>query len=332
LAVKRLTFLPKGEVANNYIADCASGERYLLKVLGNSRQVRKNTAGFDLSLCLTWHLHATGLFTRLAHPLKTRTDKFDVHINDLRIILFHFVEGQTLASQWPYSDKMLTSIARAIASIHKTTPHLRIEIPRVEQFDIPFADELLNGLDTLQVITPHYRQGQQKLKELLLPHRERIVGYLGRLCELQRMARAVPRTMVLCHTDLTPDNLLVNEQGELYILDWEGALLAPPEHDLFFFTGKHFSDFLNQYMQEYGSANLDGNLLGFYFYRRNLEDLTDWMIRILRENTHDEQDENDLNGIVQDCMDGWPLFETAIEQVKAQITNIESQKRLARLV
>jgi hypothetical protein len=75
--------------------------------------------------------------------------------------------------------------------------------------------------------------------------------------------------------------------------------------------------------REYGLPieGLNGDLFGFYFYRRNLEDLTDWVIRVLCENTRDEQDENDLNGILEDCMDGWPHFETAIEQIKAQLAD-----------
>jgi hypothetical protein len=53
----------------------------------------------------------------------------------------------------------------------------------------------------------------------------------------------------------------------------------------------------------------------FYLYRRNLEDLTDWVFRILHENADDEQDQNDLRGIVEDCMSGWPDLEVGIGEV-----------------
>jgi thiamine kinase-like enzyme len=41
----------------------------------------------------------------------------------------------------------------------------------------------------------------------------------------------------VCHTDLHGENLMVDDRGNLYILDWETAMIAPPEHDLFFFAG-----------------------------------------------------------------------------------------------
>jgi hypothetical protein len=53
----------------------------------------------------------------------------------------------------------------------------------------------------------------------------------------------------------------------------------------------------------------------FYLYRRNLEDLIDWVFRILYENADEEQDRNDLRGIVEDCMSGWPYLEGGISEV-----------------
>lgn len=109
-------------------------------------------------------------------------------------------------------------------------------------------------------------------------------------------------------------------KGDLYIVDWEGAILAPPEHDLFFFLGDRFDLFLDNYESESGPVRLDSNIFGFYLYRRNLEDLVDWIIRILHENTNEEQDENDLEGIVDDCISGWPYLETTIKEAGEKLS------------
>jgi spectinomycin phosphotransferase len=153
------------------------------------------------------------------------------------------------------------------------------------------------------------------LRDLLLPRKDDILGHLGRLRELQTLARMTRREVVLCHTDLWGGNLIQGDDGSLYILDWEGAVLAPPEHDLYPFTGERFGVFLATYEREFRPVSLDGDIVRFYLYRRNLEDLTDWVFRILYENTDDEQDQNDLRGIVEDCMSGWPCLEGGISEV-----------------
>jgi hypothetical protein len=112
----------------------------------------------------------------------------------------------------------------------------------------------------------------------------------------------------------------MDHQGNLHILDWEGAMIAPPEHDLFFFAWEdRFADvFLANYEREFRPVSLNSDVFGFYYYRRNLEDLTDWIVRILYENTSEEQDRYDLDGIMEDCVSGWPYFESTIERIRAR--------------
>ncbi|MDP2859525.1 MAG: phosphotransferase [Bacillota bacterium] len=141
-------------------------------------------------------------------------------------------------------------------------------------------------------LAPGGPAGWRGFQELLLPRRSEILGYLDRLKELQAIVRARPREMVVCHTDLHGANLLVDSRGNLYILDWEGAMLAPPEQDLFFFAGRDtFWDlFWPNYEREFGPAQLDVDTLGFYYYRRGLEDLAEWIQRLLYADQGDEQE------------------------------------------
>jgi hypothetical protein len=47
IQIQHLNFLPKGEVSYCYIADCRGGERYFLKLFGESRQARKSVERED---------------------------------------------------------------------------------------------------------------------------------------------------------------------------------------------------------------------------------------------------------------------------------------------
>jgi len=212
-------------------------------------------------------------------------------------------------------------LARLVGILHKSTSQIEIEHPFYERFDIAFENDLVNSLDVLAGITSGDRKGKQELRNLLLQRKDEILGYLHRLKELQSLARATGKEMVVCHTDLHGENLMTDDQGNLYILDWEGAMIAPPEHDLFFFAWEdRFWDlFLPNYEREFGPVSLDSNVFGFYYYRRNLEDLTDWVLRILYHNTGEEQDQTDLRGIVEDCISGWPYLEMTIRGIKTRL-------------
>jgi hypothetical protein len=112
-----------------------------------------------------------------------------------------------------------------------------------------------------------------------------------------------------------------DDRGALYVLDWEGAWLAPPEHDLFFFAwdDRFWDLFLPRYERAFHPVRLDSATFGFYFYRRNLEDLAEWFVRILYENNSEEQDRQDLQWVAEDCISGWPYLEKTIAQIEVEL-------------
>ncbi len=319
--IESLTFVPRGEVAYGYIAHCPDGDRYFLKLLNDSRLAQIGVRHINLYLPLTWNLHSKGLLPNVSYPIKTRKGDLKTDFDGQPLALFNFIDGEVLGCDSPLSDGILIKLAGLVGILHRSTPDIGIEFTNVEYFGIPFEDDLLNGLGVLERITGRDNQGKQELRELLLPRKDEILGYLDRLKELQKLARAIGKEKVLCHTDLHGDNLIMDYQENLHILDWEGAMLAPPEHDLFFFAWEdRFIDvFLANYEREFGPVSLDSSVFGFYYYRRNLEDLTDWIVRVLYENTNEEQNRSDLDGIVEDCISGWPYIETTIEKIHAKL-------------
>lgn len=320
--VARLEYVPVGEVSYSYLVESISGEHFFMKLLSDTRQGRMSAARLDFYLPLCSYLYTSGLFRNLAPPIRTRLGDFRTAFAGLPLIMYPYIEGAILPDTWPYPSGITARLAQLVARLHKISPEIRLEIPYVEKYTIPFKETLLHGLNALQKGPPRNGRGKQALHDLLLPYQFTILDNLDRLQRLAEVARTAQPAMVLCHTDLTHANLILSIQGELIILDWEGAMLAPAEHDLFLFTGEAFPDFLEVYEREYGPAQLHGDVFGFYFYRRNLEDLTDWIIRILYENEDEAQDEHDLEGIVEDCISQWPYLEARIRQVKKQLGDV----------
>jgi Ser/Thr protein kinase RdoA (MazF antagonist) len=327
LSIDRLTFVPAGWTDGCYVVECTGGERYFLKLSSDSGLVPYAASDRDFYLPLTHQLCTKRILPHIACPVRTKDRRFTVDWEDYLLILFHFIEGQVVGFD-SVSGDVLRELASLIGVLHRSTLHIEVEKPLVEKFDIAFEDNLMEGLETLAGITPSDRPGRWALRKLLLPLKDELLGRLDRLRELQALARASDREMVACHTDLHGGNLMMGEQGELYIIDWEGAMIAPPEQDLFFFAGydTFWDELLPIYEGENGPVDLDSDVFGFYCYRRNLENLMDYVVRILHYSAGDEQDRQDLEEMNEDCIAGWPHLEPTIRQISERLAQRKQKK------
>ncbi len=320
LQVERLTYLKQAWVAHCYAVDCGGGARFFLKFYEQERQARFYARDVEYYLSMSHQLHHKQLLPDVAHPVPTWNGQLALSFDDHLLILFPWIEGRTIGFV-RFEDGILARVATLVGRLHESTPQIEWPDPPRERFGLPFEENLCRGLQELEGVTSADTAGRQGLRELLLPCRDEVLGLLDRLRELQALVRSQAHEMVVCHTDLHGGNLMVDECDRLHIVDWESSLLAPPEHDLHFFAwDERFWDlFLPRYEEAYRPVRLDGATFGFYYYRRNLEDLAEWVVRILYENDNEEQDRADLEGIREDCISGWPYLEKTIAEIERRL-------------
>jgi Ser/Thr protein kinase RdoA (MazF antagonist) len=149
-------------------------------------------------LPLVRRLHELGFRARLPYPVETLDGRLSAHTPAGEAVLSPFLPGTTPPG-WPrWSDAVLDELGQVLADLHATPPP--VPLPQ-EQFAFDVVPDLPAAV-------------------------------LTRLQQLQYVVRRLPQQLVLCHTDLIGDNLLVDEDGTLSALDWDDAKLAPPESDL----------------------------------------------------------------------------------------------------
>src|SRR6266498_4647006 len=119
--------------------------------------------------------------------------------------------------------------------------------------------------------------------------------------------------------DLVGDNLLRDGAGRLWLVDWDGAALAPRERDLTGFAGPGFGRFLDSYQRDAGDCDLDPDLIAFFLLRRNLDDLVDWLLAVLASDQPKTQRRADLDG-VRWCLSRWGALEERIQHARALLT------------
>lgn len=317
--VSALTFVPEGMVGFHYIADCNDGKRFFVTVLGNTYLATLQTNRLDFILAVTRSLYERGLFIAQPAVCRTLDGMLKANFQGQPLIIYDFIEGNNLGEAWPYPPKVLTGLGRLTAQLHGSSVDIGRDGPYFEQFHLPFEETLLASLVELEKVSDEARPGKVELREIILPRREALLHLLTRLHDLGGISRALNPPLVLVHTDMTPNNILRSPQGELFIVDWEGVMLAPAEHDLIIFAGKGFAPLLTAYYRAGGEPCLHPELFAYYFYRRNLEDITDFIISILHENTTAEEDRFELDLLISDCLSSWPFLEKSLEWAAAQI-------------
>jgi spectinomycin phosphotransferase len=169
-----------------------------------------------------------------------------------------------------------------LASIHAATPCLRSTVPR-EDFALPWAEQYEELFArALNLTEPTVEQND--LRRLLVPYRTRIDADWAELTELVGVCRVAAWAAVLTHGDGGGgSNLIVGDDGRLYLIDWDVPLLAPAERDTWFFlnTDAAASVFLPLYRRVFPDYRPDPLLHRYYALRRFFEDITGYLGPIL---------------------------------------------------
>ena len=92
--------------------------------------------------------------------------------------------------------------------------------------------------------------------------------------------------LVLCHSDIDGGNVLITDDGSLYIVDWDQPIMAPKERALMFIGGGVANIWNNSYEEElfysgYGTTTVNREILAYYRYERIVEDIAIYSRQLL---------------------------------------------------
>jgi aminoglycoside phosphotransferase (APT) family kinase protein len=139
--------------------------------------------------------------------------------------IVQFLEGQTLdsyaAANGPFPDSLARKIGEASAVIHQQQEYAREGI----------FDENLNVTDNgIPILSwwDHFLNGRAG-ERLDSGVRSKLVRFIK---ENQELLLQITERFVFSHGDFRPANLMVKDGKLIGIIDWEGALSAPPYFDI----------------------------------------------------------------------------------------------------
>ncbi|MBO7742871.1 aminoglycoside phosphotransferase family protein [Paenibacillus sp. MWE-103] len=317
IRIRELRFIPYGDSAYSYKLVCGDGTAYYLKLYDHGNDAQRSGIGrLPRYLPLTRRLHDEGLFPNAACPVPNLRGELASACDGYTVVLYGFIEGETLADAYPFPDGLLEDVADTMAGIHRLAAVAAAEGVAAEPYELDYEDRLAFCLSALERRDFAESPVRQALQALVAPESPRIRGLMRLVRELRRDAAADEREYVLCHGDLWGGNLIRGKSG-LYVLDWENALLAPPEFDWFGYIGDRFGRFIAAYERRRGCpAAIDARLLRFYAYRHHLRNLTNWLLNILERNGDDAQSAHDLDLIAHHCLNRLDAIEPHAARVE----------------
>ncbi len=192
-------------------------------------------------------------------------------------VLYPLVRGES-AMVAGLTDDQWREFGSTLRAVHasKLGERLRGRLP-VETFSLPSA-ALVRRLLTLVDETDFEGAAAAQFAVFWREHAEQIHRMLARAEALGTSLQTKPFEYVLCHADIHAANVLVGDDGRIYLIDWDGPLVAPRERDLLFVVGSKIARAVEPreeslFFEGYGRVEIDPAALVYYRYERIIEDL-----------------------------------------------------------
>lgn len=273
LRVASVTFLPIGYdlTAAVYEVVSCDGSAYFLKI--------RFSPVHEPGLLLPRALMDLGIRNVLA-PLRTRSSKLWCPLDgyaDYSVVLYPFIRGEN-AMVVGLSDDQWREFGSTLQAVHASglNDSFRGRLP-VETFSLPSA-ALVRRLLTLTDGARVEGDAAAQFAAFWREHTERIHHLLARAEGLGRQLQSKAFEYVLCHADIHAANILVGDDGRIYLIDWDGPLVAPRERDLHFVIGSKIARAVEPreerlFFEGYGPVEIDPVALVYYRYERIIEDI-----------------------------------------------------------
>ena len=132
---------------------------------------------------------------------------------------------------------------------------------------------------------------------------QEILEIIRRNEQLAQILLEQPLEFILCHSDIHGWNLHIDNDGSLYIVDWDAATFAPKERDLMFIGGGHgdsgYSPMEEETMfyQGYGATNINQSAIAYYRYDRILNDIAEDCNLIFLSDSREEERKDALEDV-----------------------------------
>jgi len=280
LQAARLEFLPLGADPGTVVYRVAAenGKVYFLKL-------RK---GFEEIIVMVPQFLKSQGIQEIISPFETKSKQGWADFGEYKMILYPFIEGQD------GFDRELTNehrriLGAALRKIHSAQVPSELRKLSPQETFSPQWRESLKSFQSLVENKTFDDPTAAKLAEFMKSKSSEIDQLVERTEELASEIKSQSLERVLCHTDVHGGNILIGDDDNLYIVDWDDIRLAPKERDLMFIGGGIDNIWKTKqeeavFYEGYGKTEINRYALAYYRYERIVEDLAVVSEQLLQSN------------------------------------------------
>ena len=270
LQVTQLTFLPLGADLHSAVYRVNTTDRTALFLKLRSGNFN------ETSVWLPHFLQENGL-AEVIPIYPTSTGQLWRSLAEYQMMLYPFIEGHN-AHEVPLSEAQWRQFGRALREVHTVVlPAALAAKISPETYSGKWRQVVKEFMQRIE----HVRFAEpvaSRMAAFLNLKRQDIVQLLQRTEALAQILQQQPQALVLCHADIHAWNLLLAEDGALYMVDWDDPVMAPRERDLMF-VGAGLGNIWHSaresalFYEGYGQAGIDQNALAYYRCERIIQDI-----------------------------------------------------------
>lgn len=292
MEVKKIEFLPIGNDASAFAYRLETvNEICFLKI----RTELPNPAGLFVPRFLKDH----GI-QQVVAPLFTKKHKLFAEIDGFALIVYPFIDGNE-AMKVGMSDAQWTEFGSVLKQIHHTEIPFELSKQIRRETFVPQSSSLARKIHEQvhkrQYDDPYQRElatfwrANQKTIEIVIERAETIGKHL------QHMDLA----FMLCHADIHTANILITDEQNMLIVDWDDTLLAPKERDLMHvLDGDSIRTREEQYFfHGYGDVEINPLVLAYYRYEWCVQEIGDFGQRVFSEDTGEKTKQEAVAGFIE---------------------------------
>jgi spectinomycin phosphotransferase len=282
LLVQAIHFLPLGADQNTavYKAVTMDHQAYFVKLrFGDFNRA---------SVTIPRYLNDEGR-KQIIPPISMLNSSLWMEEENFTLHVYPFIEGHhgyhTKLTEYQWGE-----FGQTIKQIHSINLNTLIKtmVPK-EEYSTAFGESLRKVLENINSYSREDDLWQETVK-FLVEKKTVIVELVQRSETLAKALQKNPPEMVLCHGDIHGWNLLIGQDGELYLVDWDTLVLAPKERDLMFIgaglgeSGYSSEEEAKLFYDGYGQTGINQFAIAYYRYARIVEDIAVFCDQIFSSN------------------------------------------------
>ncbi|MDQ5890952.1 MAG: spectinomycin phosphotransferase [Candidatus Dependentiae bacterium] len=271
IKISVLTLIPLGADidASVYKAQAYDRSSYFVKL--------RRGYHYGIAAVIQLSLHDAGI-QQIISPVATNHGQLTHCVDAFTLIVYPFIEGQDGFSRDLTNDQWIT-LGNALRQVHEF--HLPLVIKnqiKRESYSSKWREAVRSMYAHIDAEPRVADEIALKLVVFMKEHRGTIQRLVDRAEQLGQKIEKQSPELVLCHSDIHGGNVLIANDGAVYLVDWDQPIMAPKERDLMFIGGGVANVWNNLHEEEffykgYGKTEINRDILAYYRHERIVEDI-----------------------------------------------------------